>query len=888
MGNKRFFLICSLTALLAGACQSDKMEVQTPQTQESLLDESAIAGMMRVKLPDAVALSLIEVADADGVVPLDKIPSLNGAFEGMNITQMKTTFHIGGQHRNLQIESGLHKWFDVSYDSEITLTKATDELVKSDEIEVVSRIYRPTVMSVQMNDPRYSEQWHYYNTGQNGFTKGIDIKLQQAWDTYGVYGRKEVVVAVIDSGVDYTHPDLNMWVNTGEVPNNGIDDDGNGYIDDVYGYNFVQGTDGTIHIQDHGTHVAGTIAAVNNNGMGVCGIAGGDGSKDSGVRVMTLQILDDRYPNAATSFTKAIQYACENGAVIAQNSWGYMDVNGNPINDPNAFKADQDAIIYFNKNAGQFAGSPMSGGISIFASGNSNADIGYPAAFEEAVAVAAVGPTGDAAPYTNYGDWIDVCAPGGDTKGYGTLGGVLSTTPNSTFGYMQGTSMACPHVSGLAALMVSGYGGNGYTSEKLRKDLIASCDESIYETVSQSRQGLLGKGLIDAVKALSSLNTEAPQPIKTLRTSVKSNFLTVEADVPTDDGGTTQAYYFHIYYSVSPFDASSLASVSKATYEISKLESVSGGLKTFVLGSLDFNTKYYFAVTAGDFAGNESAPTEIASFTTGSNSAPVLTPDFQLPVTVRASEKKELIFTVYDPDGHDVIVTVSDRSGKITVVQEGTSARIIIDGTQMTAGNYSLAVTAEDIFGGTSDSYMFDYEVLPNSAPVLVKPIESFAVNGNGSRSVLDATEYFTDPDGESFDNSLTLIFSDFDSKIISVTQEGPRITFTGKNSGYTAITLKVADARGASVSTTFNVIVRNKDVEMDVYPNPTADYLHLRTGSKVSGTVEIFTSAGHKVYSAEHTIDLNAPLKLDVKSFAAGSYTVVVAGSIKAQFVKL
>ncbi|MGN1211744.1 MAG: S8 family serine peptidase, partial [Candidatus Cryptobacteroides sp.] len=575
-------------------------------------------------------------------------------------------------------------------------------------------------------------------------------------------------------------------------------------------------------------------------------------------------------------------------AIISQNSWGYLDVNGNPIDDPNAFETDRKAIIYFNDNAGKFAGSPMTGGICIFAAGNSNADTGYPARFDEALAVAAIGPSGDAASYTNYGEWIDVCAPGGDTDNFGKRGGVLSTTTNNTYDFYQGTSMACPHVSGLAALMVSASGGNGYTAEKLRNDLINSCDESIYDHVSMSRQGLLGKGLIDAVKALSTLNTEAPQAISQISYSVISNTVTITADVPTDDGGTTDAYYYHVYYSTSPFDSSDLTSASKATFVIGKLETAEGSLRKFMLKGLDFDTTYYLAVSAGDFAGNESDITEVTTIKTGENTAPVLEALFESPVTVKASEKKVLSLTVFDADGHDVTVTTSDKTGNITVSQEGANITITIDGTVMTAGNYSFTINATDEFGLSGKEIKVEYEVLANQPPVLIKPIESFAVNGNGARSVLDASAYFSDPDGETFDNTLTLIFSDFDTKIIGVTQEGPRITFTGKNSGHTSITLKVADARGASVSTKFNVVVRNKDIEMDVYPNPTADYLYVRTGSKVEGTVEIFTSNGLRIYSAQHTINLNEPLKLDVRALAPGSYSIVVADNMKAQFVKL
>ena len=145
-----------------------------------------------------------------------------------------------------------------------------------------------------MNDPYYTQyQWHYWNTGQFGFRSGMDMGLQRAWDKYGIFGNENVIVAVIDSGVDCMHPDLqpNIWVNQGEIAGNGRDDDGNGFVDDVNGFNFV--TDNAkINPVDHGTHVAGTVAAVNNNGIGVCGVAGGRMPDVPGVKMMSLQVID--------------------------------------------------------------------------------------------------------------------------------------------------------------------------------------------------------------------------------------------------------------------------------------------------------------------------------------------------------------------------------------------------------------------------------------------------------------------------------------------------------------------------------------------------------------------------------------------------------------------
>lgn len=298
-----------------------------------------------------------------------------------------------------------------------------------------TREYTPQATATSthpFNDPLLPDQWHYNNTGQSGY-EGADVNLYEAWAE--TTGSSDIVVAIHDQGIDVEHEDLaaNIWVNEAEAngePN--VDDDGNGYIDDINGYNFEKNK-GAVDPQYHGTHVAGTIAAVNNNGIGVSGVAGGDGS-GNGVKVMSLQIL------GGAAIEKSYVYAANNGAVISQNSWGYTSPG----------YVDQsvlDAIDYFIEEAGDFEGSPMKGGIVIFAAGNSNHDgEWYPGYFPNTMAVAAIGPEGKKASYSNYGDWIELSAPGGDVMLGGTSG-VLSTIPDGGYAYLDGTSMACPHCS---------------------------------------------------------------------------------------------------------------------------------------------------------------------------------------------------------------------------------------------------------------------------------------------------------------------------------------------------------------------------------------------------------------------------------------------------------
>ncbi len=379
-------------------------------------------------------------------------------------------------------------------------------------------------------------QWHYHNPGSvfgNVSLVGADANVWQAWQL--CKGNSDVIVAVIDQGVKPDHEDLaaNMWVNPGEIPGNGIDDDGNGYVDDVCGYNFIAGS-GTITTSStlsHGTHVAGTIAAVNNNGLGVNGIAGGSGIGD-GVRIMSLQCLgsSDSGDSGAGlgGSVRAMKYAADNGAVICQNSWGYTSKVSWNTWTRNTYGALRRAMDYFVKYAGVDENGnqsgPMKGGLIIFAAGNEAVDYPcYPAADDAVVSVASYAYSGNAAIYTNYGTWIDISAPGGDTYVDSNYGGVYSTIVGedggSSYGYMQGTSMACPHVSGACALAVSYYYGSekrkGLTPEALKAALLSSA-APFRGSLSSAYVGKMGAGMLDTGALLRYMDYLGDIPGRTL------------------------------------------------------------------------------------------------------------------------------------------------------------------------------------------------------------------------------------------------------------------------------------------------------------------------------------------------------------------------------------
>ncbi|WP_277088420.1 S8 family serine peptidase, partial [Alistipes sp.] len=390
----------------------------------------------------------------------------------------------------------------------------------------------------RFNDPQLSRQWHYNNNGDKTVAStsraGADINAQDAWAITA--GNPGVVVAIVDQGVKYTHPDLaaNMWINTQEKNGaTGADDDGNGYIDDIYGYNFV--TRGAVSWDrevwvggenkgdsGHGTHVAGTVAAVNNNGVGVCGVAGGTGRND-GVKLMSCQIFsgNDATSGAITTSAEAIKYAADNGAAIIQCSFGSK---AGAYTSDSAYErgsgVQYNAIKYFIESQNCDA---VGGGVVIFAAGNdATAMSGYPGAYHDYISVTSFSPDYLPAYYTNYGPGCNISAPGGDYKisadAAKTYAEVLSTVPSelseyngADYGFMQGTSMACPHVSGVAALGLS-YAlekGKKFTLDEFKTMILTSVNDM--ETyLDGSKTGLvladyrkkMGTGSIDAYQLL--------------------------------------------------------------------------------------------------------------------------------------------------------------------------------------------------------------------------------------------------------------------------------------------------------------------------------------------------------------------------------------------------
>lgn len=307
------------------------------------------------------------------------------------------------------------------------------------------------------NDPRYGDLYGLHNTGQSGGTTDADIDAPEAWQVST--GSRDLIVGVIDTGIDYTHPDLaaNMWVNPGEIAGNGIDDDANGFVDDVHGYDFANDDGDPFDDNGHGTHCAGTIGGVGNNGVGVVGV-------NWEVSLMGLKFLDANGSGSTSDAIQAVNYATMmrnqfgQNVRVTSNSWGG---GGSSSAMRQAIESGAEAEIVFIAAAGN-------DGM------NNDTNPQYPASYtsDAVISVAATDRNDALANFSNYGATsVDIAAPGV---------GIVSTTPGNSYASFSGTSMATPHVAGAAALALA-------------------VDPTL--TVSQLRSGLLGT--VDAVVGLA-------------------------------------------------------------------------------------------------------------------------------------------------------------------------------------------------------------------------------------------------------------------------------------------------------------------------------------------------------------------------------------------------
>lgn len=604
--KKKFFYIAMVALALTGCSDSLSTIGSSDGNSEITIPADAEAGELLIKFSPEMS-DILDQAQLSktraGKATRSGIPSTDEVLDILGSYSFERVFPVDANTEARTREAGLHLWYTVKFNKGTDLKAAAERLKQLGEISKVQtngrikrayntdskRIYlsdkalqqkatRAAAAEGEPNDPGFASQWHYHNLGEGnydfeklnnnqvGAKAGCDVNALEAWKT--CTGDPSIIVAILDEGVMYTHPDLaaNMWCNPGEsVQGAKTDGDGNGYEGDLHGYNFVTES-GDITWTDandsgHGTHVAGTIAAVNNNGKGVCGVAGGDGTHNSGVKIMSCQVFSGQNSVTLAGEARAIKYAADNGAVILQCSWGYNSSESSIINGytpgpatekewAETYPLEKEALDYFINNAGSPNGV-IDGGIPVFAAGNEYAgNPAFPGAYSKCVSVSSLAADFTPACYTDYGSLVTLSAPGGDLEYYSKIGeqedeywaetteqkgAVLSTMIKNgqpAYGYMEGTSMACPHVSGVAAL------GLAYAAKTNRHyraaDFVALMKKSVKEldshyqngatktyymnhtTVGASPEivqlskyiGKMGAGLIDAAQLLNKIKNK--------------------------------------------------------------------------------------------------------------------------------------------------------------------------------------------------------------------------------------------------------------------------------------------------------------------------------------------------------------------------------------------
>ena len=744
---KRFLQLLILLALAGCTVQ------EPPQAGPAEPSPAPQAGIIPGQ---AVVLVTEERADSFG------IGDFAGISEEMGIRSAERVFPAAGEFEARHRAAGLHRWYRISYDRTVPATKARQGLGGVAGIEAVAFPRRKARRSY-FNDPQAYLQWNLRNDGSLGghFMRGIDINVEPVRRDYTA-GSSEVIVAVIDGGIDLAHEDLpGVVLPPGE---------------DGGSRNFVAGYEpGQIPADDHGTHVGGVIGAVNNNRTGVSGIAGGKDGR-GGVRLMSCVIFgeEESEGDAGDEDAQALVWAADHGAVIANNSWGYVfDSPEDAAQGARDFEQwpspTKSAIDYFIDHAGTDASGaqtgPMKGGVVFFASGNTGWDHDAPSEYGRVFAVGAVGPDGKMALYSTYGPWVDILAPGGsDADLDGSDEWILSCVPDNMPGYapyafMPGTSMACPHAAGVAALLVSYFGGPGFTNEDLLERMVGGMRTGVIDQQGRA----CGGGLLDAAGSFEYI----PTP--------------VDPDKPV----------------------------------------------------ITFSTDY-----TGDFR-------------------------------FRSHEQISISWRIHGNERTKYPVRVESDCPAVTADCNVIQAQLHIDALRAEPGTYSATILVGDVA-----RKQVSFTILENHAPLRLSPIDNQILNAASNTIChLELGTYFEDPDGEQLHYSVSLAQGGIATTRIS----DSTLSLSPAGYGQTTVTVTASDARGASCSTTFQLLARNTYQALDVYPNPVHDFLYVRPDAPRPITATLFSRSGAQVLAQTAQAGPFQPLRLDVNTLPAGTYTLRV-----------
>lgn len=853
---KRIFL--PLFALLILSCAKDVSNALTddvPQDAVEQEESSILQGEANVYLSEEMA-DLVEKDLGKGSLVTKSSP-LNSLLESLGASSMTRIFPYAGEFEPRTRQEGLHRWYTVKFDKEVPVTKACSDFTALPGVELVEPVRRARSQAF-FNDPKLSRQWHYYNDGSlnSSFKAGADINVYPVWENYTV-GNPDVIVAIVDGGIDYTHEDL-----------------AGNYCG---GYNFIRNNSVVIP-HNHGTHVAGTVAAVNNNGKGVCGIAGGDAAAGKkGVGLLSCQIFEPNPSNPKKDISggmpSAIKWGADQGAVISQNSWGYVYDTAEEQAAATIDTPLKNAIDYFIKYAGIDASGnqtgPMRGGVVFFAAGNDTREHDPIGKYDPVISVGSIGPDYTRAYYSNYGDWVDIAAPGGSVK-YPS-GTVLSTVPGNGYEGYQGTSMACPHVSGVAALVVSHFGGPGFTNQMLKDKILKGAN-----TDALSMNARIGP-LLDALGAMTYGGTKPPVAVTSYSAEPYSNNIRFSWKV-TSDPDDKSAFGFVL---AASRDADAIRNLDLRAIPSNVVTRVvmTDGLKvgddiSADLTGLEFESEYFVTLAAFDYNRNYSSLAPVKTLRTLSNSKPVIQTDYDGDFQVKAYQEFVILYDIHDPDNHSVTVNFIPGSKAASLNRNPDGKyRLEILGYADDPGTYQAVISVSDSYGA-SEERKITYRILENQAPVVIKKIENKILDYEGEKFTLDMTEYINDPDDEPLKYSISIS----DRSVLHINPKDNLMYATVLSFGAAEVVITATDAKGLSCKLSFKVLARDSEIgQVDAYPNPVTDFLNVSTSEETTARIRLLSPTGKSLLDKEFEISAFDPASVDMRKCAPGIYTLIV-----------
>lgn len=860
---RKELLVLSAFLLIAGGCakESGPADTTPPEVPETQVSVEETPTYINVLLDDGLT-SLVEDQLASGILKT-KSDALNSVTEDLGVESMERLFPFAGEFEPRTRREGLHRWYKVRLSGKTPVTKAMNSFRDIPGVEFVEE---PLPVRLETNDPYWaSDLWGLNNVRYPAY----DVNCDSVWEAFTT-GDPKVVVAVLDGGIQLNHPDL-AW--------NCLESGHKSYVSgvsDIVGHG-------------HGTHVAGTIAAVSNNRVGVAGIAGGDYARGQrGVSLLSLQCFydyigsDGEVHTRSGSFETAMKEAADKGAVISQNSWGYnADSNDDgKLSDEEIQRmqtifnnihnyAIASAIDYFIKYAGcdndgnQLPDSPMKGGLVVFAAGNDNIPYGPPANYEPVVAVGAMNVSGTKSSFSNYGDWVDICAPGSY---------ITSTYPTSTYAQLSGTSMACPHVSGVAALIASYFGGQGFTADDLKKRLL----EGAREIGPSGGERPIGP-MVNAYGSFMAGETAVPPAVEDFTvTPVGHN---VKVSFQGKD-----AYGYLVMAAPS----------RKAILEATLTNPSGSGLVTgnivipvpeernnaqeFILSGLEQDSDYYVAIAAYSYNRRFSDLSVLKTVHTNVNAAPTVNTSYNGRFRFRNFEDVDISYVISDADEDPLNVDFqTDGRATFTLEEDGCWHFRISCQLVRAPASFSASLVVTDGFGGRY-SEKFNYNILENVAPVLSGEIPGILLGKKGESKVIDLNEWFSDEDGE----TLSYRVSSFDGSVISAEiTEGHILSVTAITDvlSMTEIRITAYDLLGASARADIPCIIRPEGEPVSLLEGRvvTSQLTVLSGETPEKITVRLVSSSGAIVYQTKGEYSAFSPLVIDLKGLAPGVYTLII-----------